>query len=170
MKTNLPCPNCGQETIKRSTKFWMGPARSTVCSHCHANISIPITSLFILTLFMFLILTLSTSITSGYIWLIGVIVLTVLYSIAFYYLVPLQTKYTKEKPMTKSLKDPPIAAVPIPKKIAKQIPRKISQPTWMYGLTFVLPLALLAFSQAFRQSAIAVLASSLRLTSLKSAA
>ncbi|MCH4890105.1 hypothetical protein EZV73_21170 [Acidaminobacter sp. JC074] len=49
------CPNCGEKTIKKWTKFCMGPIRSTRCSHCGVKLSVPYKSLYIISALLILI-------------------------------------------------------------------------------------------------------------------
>lgn len=86
------CPSCHEETISKSTKFWMGPVRSKECSNCGAEVSIPFESLFGLTLFiiiLFLIVVYSKTMTS---LVVLTLIALIVYGYGFYKFVPLIAK------------------------------------------------------------------------------
>jgi len=85
----LECPNCKEKSIKKSTKFWLGPAKKTVCSNCKSCLSISWWSLVI-----FIMLIVFGMIIGGYIGLeslfVRVFVGIVLFSYIQYKLIPLK--------------------------------------------------------------------------------
>lgn len=92
----LECPNCKEKTIKKTKKFWLGPARSIQCDHCGCKVSIPYSSLFLMTLYLgFMLVLPKIGIRSPYM-VILLVVLCIGFTYSFYKFVPLIVKLKKD--------------------------------------------------------------------------
>lgn len=50
--TNYPCPSCQQPTIPFWNKQTLGPGQTITCSGCGAGVSVPYSSIWVITPFM----------------------------------------------------------------------------------------------------------------------
>jgi len=91
------CPSCNKKTISKSSKFWIGPIRSITCKNCNAKVSVPYSSLFLLTLYLALMLIIPKMRMN----LIAILVMIVVIFVAYIYLnykyVPLEVKLRKNE-------------------------------------------------------------------------
>ena len=90
------CPNCKEKTIKKWSKFCLGPVRSVRCDSCGKKVSIPYKSLYFMAAYLIFIFAIPRLIEFNHYLFIAIIIVTVLVSYLLYKYVPLIVKFEEE--------------------------------------------------------------------------
>ncbi len=90
------CPNCKEKTIKKWSKFCLGPVRSIKCDCCGKKISIPYKSLYFMALYLVFVFATPRLIEVSYYYFATIVVLTALVTYLFYRFIPLIVKLEED--------------------------------------------------------------------------